>query len=375
MFQEGPYDTNDFGSLLSLDSLENEVLDRPAPPARSLEASTATASSSSSSLDPKRAQAAAKPIQDGGGLLRSSRSGVQEPPRSQLDRGVHGGPCQVTGTSSNLTEATPRCTLLSLCEALAASETRRSGDKVTTVTDNNNDHWMPDSYFLDREEGADLGTASKPLSATELFFPAESLAKSHEAFRQPISVPNNDRNSHATNRQAVSGVLIEEKDSLQDTINNLNTFSSDWPRVGRFKDARTLQQESSSHPPLDTSRHQGSLTGAANTANTADTANRSNNANSTNTANSADTANTASTANTAGISFKADPAERHVRFLKGILKKQSKYAPAPRGPSGGLGKLVFAKHVAKSIRDSLELTRGKRNCARNWISGVPSSLN
>ena len=76
VFQERPYDINDFGSLLSLDSLENEVLDRPAPPARSLEASTATASSSSSSLDPKRAQAAAKPIQDGRGLLRSSWTGV-----------------------------------------------------------------------------------------------------------------------------------------------------------------------------------------------------------------------------------------------------------------------------------------------------------
>ncbi|XP_070825723.1 centrosomal protein of 126 kDa [Chaetodon trifascialis] len=48
-----------------------------------------------------------------------------------------------------------------------------------------------------------------------------------------------------------------------------------------------------------------------------------------------------------------------VRFIKGILKKQSKYMSGDRTCVYGSGHLIFAKQVALAIRDSVELTRAK----------------
>ncbi|XP_008287716.1 uncharacterized protein KIAA1377 [Stegastes partitus] len=48
-----------------------------------------------------------------------------------------------------------------------------------------------------------------------------------------------------------------------------------------------------------------------------------------------------------------------VRFIKGILKKQSKYVSGNATCVYGSGRLIFAKEVALSIRDSVELTRAK----------------
>ncbi|XP_029963561.1 centrosomal protein of 126 kDa [Salarias fasciatus] len=48
-----------------------------------------------------------------------------------------------------------------------------------------------------------------------------------------------------------------------------------------------------------------------------------------------------------------------VRFIKGILKKQSKYMSGNPTHACGAGHLIFAKQVALAIRDSVELTRAK----------------
>ncbi|KAI3354055.1 hypothetical protein L3Q82_018614, partial [Scortum barcoo] len=48
-----------------------------------------------------------------------------------------------------------------------------------------------------------------------------------------------------------------------------------------------------------------------------------------------------------------------VRFIKGILKKQSKYMSGDTTCVYGTGHLIFAKEVALAIRDSVELTRTK----------------
>lgn len=48
-----------------------------------------------------------------------------------------------------------------------------------------------------------------------------------------------------------------------------------------------------------------------------------------------------------------------VRFIKGILKKQSKYMSGDTACMYGSGHLIFAKQVALAIRDSVELTRAK----------------
>ncbi|XP_061576562.1 centrosomal protein of 126 kDa [Cololabis saira] len=48
-----------------------------------------------------------------------------------------------------------------------------------------------------------------------------------------------------------------------------------------------------------------------------------------------------------------------VRFNKGILKKQHKYISADATSVQGLGHFIFAKQVALTIRDSVELTRAK----------------
>ncbi|KAM6933341.1 centrosomal protein of 126 kDa [Xenentodon cancila] len=48
-----------------------------------------------------------------------------------------------------------------------------------------------------------------------------------------------------------------------------------------------------------------------------------------------------------------------VRFIKGILKKQQKHISADTTSMQGLGHFIFAKHVALTIRDSVELMRAK----------------
>lgn len=48
-----------------------------------------------------------------------------------------------------------------------------------------------------------------------------------------------------------------------------------------------------------------------------------------------------------------------VRFIKGILKKQSKYISEDASCVCGSGHLIFARQVALEIRDSVELTRAK----------------
>lgn len=50
---------------------------------------------------------------------------------------------------------------------------------------------------------------------------------------------------------------------------------------------------------------------------------------------------------------------REVRFIKGILKKPSKYTSGDATCVYGSGHLIFAKQVALAIRDSVELTRAK----------------
>ncbi|XP_047449272.1 centrosomal protein of 126 kDa [Mugil cephalus] len=54
-----------------------------------------------------------------------------------------------------------------------------------------------------------------------------------------------------------------------------------------------------------------------------------------------------------------------VRFIKGILKKQSKYMSGDTTRVFGSGHLIFAKQVALAIRDSVELTRAKTNTGGN----------
>ncbi|XP_039987238.1 centrosomal protein of 126 kDa [Xiphias gladius] len=54
-----------------------------------------------------------------------------------------------------------------------------------------------------------------------------------------------------------------------------------------------------------------------------------------------------------------------VRFIKGILKKQSKYMSRDATCLYGSGHLIFAKQVALAIRDSVELTRAKTKDVEN----------
>uniref|UniRef100_A0A3Q3ETR5 Centrosomal protein 126 n=1 Tax=Kryptolebias marmoratus TaxID=37003 RepID=A0A3Q3ETR5_KRYMA len=48
-----------------------------------------------------------------------------------------------------------------------------------------------------------------------------------------------------------------------------------------------------------------------------------------------------------------------VKFMKGILKKQSKYMPGDASCMHGSDHLIFAKHIALALRDSVELTKAK----------------
>ncbi|KAM7398990.1 hypothetical protein PAMP_018287 [Pampus punctatissimus] len=56
-----------------------------------------------------------------------------------------------------------------------------------------------------------------------------------------------------------------------------------------------------------------------------------------------------------------------VRFIKGILKKQSKYMSGDTTCMYGSGHLIFAKQVALAIRDSVELTRTRTKEDNNTV--------
>lgn len=59
------------------------------------------------------------------------------------------------------------------------------------------------------------------------------------------------------------------------------------------------------------------------------------------------------------VSMGASHSVCKVRFIKGILKKQSRYMSGDASYLYGSGHLFFAKQVALAIRDSVELTRAK----------------
>lgn len=59
------------------------------------------------------------------------------------------------------------------------------------------------------------------------------------------------------------------------------------------------------------------------------------------------------------VSMETSHSVCEVRFIKGILKKQSKYRSDDASCVCGSGHLIFAKQVALEIRDSVELTRTK----------------
>ncbi|XP_070762654.1 centrosomal protein of 126 kDa [Enoplosus armatus] len=59
------------------------------------------------------------------------------------------------------------------------------------------------------------------------------------------------------------------------------------------------------------------------------------------------------------VSVGTSPSVCEVRFIKGILKKQSKYMPGETACVYGSAHLIFAKQVALAIRDSVELSRAK----------------
>uniref|UniRef100_A0A3B4V6J3 Centrosomal protein 126 n=1 Tax=Seriola dumerili TaxID=41447 RepID=A0A3B4V6J3_SERDU len=65
------------------------------------------------------------------------------------------------------------------------------------------------------------------------------------------------------------------------------------------------------------------------------------------------------------VSMGASHSVCEVRFIKGILKKQSKYMSGDTTCVYGSGHLIFAKQVALAIRDSVELTRVKTKDMEN----------
>lgn len=65
------------------------------------------------------------------------------------------------------------------------------------------------------------------------------------------------------------------------------------------------------------------------------------------------------------VSVGASHSVCEVRFIKGILKKQSKYMTGDTTCVYGPGHFIFAKHVALAIRDSVELARRTKDTESN----------
>ncbi|XP_068440628.1 centrosomal protein of 126 kDa isoform X2 [Clinocottus analis] len=166
----------------------------------------------------------------------------------------------------------------------------------------------------------------KHLSATEILLPAPTGDSRHFLFGPP-SKPNIVLSDSATDNTSQEGTLqqlgkennrLSSQKELSASINNLDKVSNSEPRTASLQRACLSNIQSYTPEGLQGPRQQ---------------------------------------AQSGPVSAQASHPVCHpeVRFLKGILKKTSKYMPSAFGP----GHLIFARQMALAIRDSVELTRSR----------------
>ncbi|XP_029922292.1 centrosomal protein of 126 kDa [Myripristis murdjan] len=240
------------------------------------------------------------------------------------------------------------CRLLSLCEIIDADEEHceesspqnSPNDKITVLA---NDKIPLSNTALEfnmldlRHQSVHDDRHAKHPTATEIILPAENSSHKDILFEAPPK-PNvflkecttDNASQEETVQQAgeVNNYLSSQK-SLSDSINNLNKLSNLEPKTDKSINVGSLQQACLSNIKSDTPKclkcpeeEKQKIPLPVET-------------------------------------FHSDSKICQVRFIKGILKKQSKYVAGDNTYEYGSGHLFFAKQVAVSIRDSVELTRVK----------------
>lgn len=240
------------------------------------------------------------------------------------------------------------CRLLSLCEIIDADEEHceesspqnSPSDKITVLA---NDKIPLSNTALEfnmldlRHQSVHDDKHAKHPTATEIILPAENSSHKDILFEAPPK-PNvflkecttDNASQEETVQQAgeVNNYLSSQK-SLSDSINNLNKLSNLEPKTEKSINVGSLHQACLSNIKSDTPKclkcpeeEKQKIPLPVET-------------------------------------FHSDSKICEVRFIKGILKKQSKYVSGDNTYEYGSGHLFFAKQVALSIRDSVELTRVK----------------
>ncbi|XP_037632153.1 centrosomal protein of 126 kDa isoform X1 [Sebastes umbrosus] len=171
-------------------------------------------------------------------------------------------------------------------------------------------------------------------SATEILLPAKNGNSKDILFGAPPK-PNIFLNDSTTDNASQEGTLQQtgkENHNLSSqrepsaSINNLNKVSNPEPKTEKPVNAASLQNTCLSNIQSDTLKCLKCPEGAVQNM---------------------------------PVSVRTPHSVCGVRFIKGILKKQSKYMPGDTACVYGAGHLTFAKQVALAIRDSVELTRTK----------------
>ncbi|XP_051254108.1 centrosomal protein of 126 kDa [Dicentrarchus labrax] len=172
-------------------------------------------------------------------------------------------------------------------------------------------------------------------SATEILLPAKNGNSKDILFGAP-SKPNIFLNDSTTDNASQEGTLrqtgkeihyLSSQKEASASINNLNKVSNSEPKTEKPINTASLQHACMSYIQSDTlkclKRPEEEVQ--------------------------------------KGASVGTSHSVCEVRFIKGILKKQSKYVSGDTTCMYGSGHLIFAKQVALAIRDSVELTRAKSN--------------
>ncbi|XP_029302392.1 centrosomal protein of 126 kDa [Cottoperca gobio] len=167
-------------------------------------------------------------------------------------------------------------------------------------------------------------------SATGIILPAKD-GNSKDTLFGPLTKPNIFLNNSTTDNASQEGTLQQtgkESHNLSSqkepsaSINNLNKVSNQKPKTEKPINEASLQHARLSNIQSDTKCPEEEV-------------------------------------QTWPVSVSTSHSVCKVRFIKGILKKQSKYMSGDATCVYGSGRLIFAKQVALAIRDSVELTRTK----------------
>ncbi|TNN68691.1 Centrosomal protein [Liparis tanakae] len=240
------------------------------------------------------------------------------------------------------------CNLFTLCEIVSAGPEHFEGNSQNSPSDDiaSTNRVAPGNAALDsscpkqeallglRQYGAHDDRHLKHPSATEILLPAQT-GDSRDFLFGPPPKPNivlSDRASDNASREGTLRQIGKENPSLLSqkelsaSINNLNKVSNSEPKTGKPIHAASQQRACLSNIRSDTPEVLKCLDGGVRSD---------------------------------PVSARASHSVCEVRFLKGILKKTSKYMPGDTARAFGPGRFHFAKEVALGIRDSVELTRTK----------------